>query len=117
MGVGKTKFLQYVKRRCCAEKRPFVLYHAKRRYLVVQEGVFQAPSDFLFNDYQGFVWTLADADEDRDGVPEDLIARNTGHFVIYASSPAQSRWRRVHKTVRERVIVMNPWTRKEIHLA
>ena len=116
MGVGKTKFFQYAKRRCCAEKRPFVLYHAKHRYLVVQ-GVFQAPSDFLFNDYQGFVWTLADADEDRGGVPEDLIARNTGHFVIYASSPAQSRWRRVHKTVRERVIVMNPWTKKEIHLA
>ncbi|KIM89676.1 hypothetical protein PILCRDRAFT_192655 [Piloderma croceum F 1598] len=99
-------------RRCCAERRPFVLYKEEVRYLFVEEGVFQAPSTFLSSEYRGFVWTLVDADEAQNGVPERLVPSNTGHFVIYSTSPDCSRWSCVHKTIRERVIVMDPWTWK-----
>jgi hypothetical protein len=101
-------------RRCCAETRPFILYMEGIRYLFVEEGVFQAPSTFLSSQYRGFVWTLVDADEATDGVPEQLVPNHTGHFIIYATSPKRSRWTRVHKTVRERIVVMDLWTWKEI---
>jgi len=81
----------------------------------VREGVFQAPSAFLSSQSRGFIWTLVDADEDRDGVPETLIPTHTGHFIICSTSPAHSRC--VHKTVKECIVVMNPWTRKEIFRA
>jgi hypothetical protein len=114
MRVGKSKFFGYAMRRCCAEARPFFWYEHESCYLVVEEGVFLAPPKFLPSLYRGFVWTLVDADESASGVPEQLVTRHTKHFVIYSSSPAQSRWARVHKTVRERIVVMNPWTRQEI---
>src|SRR5882762_11310416 len=104
-------------RRCCAETRPFVLYMEGIRYLFVEEGVFQAPSTFLSSEYLGFVWTLVDADDAKSGVPERLIPSNTEHFIVYSMSPDSSRWTRVHKTVKEYVIVMNPWTLKEINRA
>jgi hypothetical protein len=107
-------FLKYALRRCCAERRPFVLYREGIRYLFVKEGVFKEPADFLSSQYCGFIWTLVDADDAKDGVPEKLVPNNTGHFVIYCTPPVHSRWSRVHKTVREYVIVMDPWTRKEI---
>ena len=71
------------------------------------------PLNFLLSQYHRFVWTLVDVDE-KNGVPEKLVSNHTRHFVIYSSSPAQSPWAHVHKTVREYVMVMNPWTRKEI---
>jgi len=80
----------------------------------VNEGVFKEPKNFLSSQYRGFVWTLVDADDAQDGVPEKLIPNNTGQFVIYFTPPVRSRWARVHKTVREYVIAMDPWTRKEI---
>ena len=82
MRVGKSKFLEYVKWRCCAEKRPFVWYDEGYRYLVAEEGVFRAPSEFLSRQFQGFVWTLVDADQDKGGVPESLVTRHTGHFIL-----------------------------------
>jgi hypothetical protein len=100
-------------RRCCAEQRPFVLYRNKC-YLFVQEGVFEAPPRFSSHKYQTYVWALVDADEATSGVPEGLIARFTRLFTFYSTSPTRSRWTRVHKIVGARVIVMNPWTRKEI---
>ena len=114
MCIGKSKFLTYAMRRCCAERRPFIFYRNYKYYLFVQEGVFRNPSEFSSHQYQTYVWALVDADEDQSGIPEGLIARFTQLFTIYSSSPVRSRWDRVHKTVDERVIVMNPWTRKEI---
>lgn len=96
-------------RRCCAEERPIFFYKEDIRYLFVQDGVFRAPGTFLSTQFRGFVWTLVNADENGDGVPD-----NTRHLVIYTTSPAQSRWARVHKTIMEYLMVMNPWTRKEI---
>jgi hypothetical protein len=101
-------------RRCCAEQRPFIFYRNNKCYLFVQEGVFEAPSKFSSHQYQTYVWALVDADEATSGIPEGLIARFTRLFTVYSTFPARSRWARVHKTVNEHVLVMNPWTRKEI---
>ncbi|KIM80660.1 hypothetical protein PILCRDRAFT_822388 [Piloderma croceum F 1598] len=104
-------------RRCCAEQQPFVFYRNETCYLFVQEGVFEAPARFSSHQYHKYVWALVDADETTSGIPEGLIARFTRLLTIYSTSPDRSRWARVHKTVDERVLVMNPWTRKEIHRA
>ncbi len=85
-------------------------YHRKKRYLFVEEGVYRVPDDF--QEFRAIVWTLVDADYAKDGVPEDLVMRNTRHFVIYCTSPSQKRWSRLHKTVH--VKIFNPWKRNEI---
>jgi hypothetical protein len=57
---------------------------------------------------------LVDSDEAKEGVPPNLVCHGTRHFVIYTASPRQERWSRLHKTVRDIRIIMNPWTRTEI---
>ena len=81
----------------------------------MQEGIFQAPSEFSSHQYRTYVWALVDADEATSGVPEALIARFTRLFTVYPTPPTRSRWARVHKTVEQHVLIMNRWTRKEIH--
>jgi hypothetical protein len=74
--------------------------------------------EFLKATYHFFVWTFIDTDESKDGIPEAFVQHNSPFFVIYISPPAEHRWARVHKTVSyPKVVVMNPWSRSEIHRA
>jgi hypothetical protein len=72
------------------------------------------PADFQKVHFKSFVWTLVDSDEATDGVPLDLVPHGTRLFVIFSSSPRGEGWSRLHKTVRTIVVIMNPWTMKEI---
>ena len=110
--VGKSVWIYYALRRRLAERKPVIWYRHKKRYLFVEEGVYNVPDDF--QEFQVFVWTLVDSDYAEDGVPEDLVMRETRHFVIYCTSPSQKRWSRLHKTVHTKTFIMNPWKRKEI---
>ena len=81
----------------------------------MDEGVYEAPADFESITLHTFVRTLVDSDANTSGIPECLVDHWVHHAVIYTTSPRESRWNRLHKTVREKVIIMNPWRRKEIH--
>jgi hypothetical protein len=84
--------------------------------MFVEEGVYDMGTQFLRDMYcENVVWTLVDADEYRDGVPPELVTHGTPFFVIYTTSPVRERWKRLHKSVFDTVVVMNPWTRSEIH--
>jgi hypothetical protein len=72
--------------------------------------------EFLKSEYKSVIWTLIDSDQSR-GIPEDLVDHNMPFFVIFATYPAKERWSRLHKSYNEKIIVMNPWTRSEIHKA
>jgi hypothetical protein len=86
--------------------------------MFVEEGVYDMGEEFLEATYKSVVWTLIDSDESHTCIPLDFVQRDSPFFVIYASSPAEERWSRVHKTVSfPEVIVMNPWSRSEIHRA
>ena len=86
-------------------------------FLFVEDGVYKMPQDFQQAKFRSIVWTFVDADHDRGGVPPHLIEYGTPLFVIYVTSPAKERWDRMHHTIHDTVVVMNPWTRKEIHQA
>ena len=105
-------WIYYALRRRLAERKPVIWYLHKKRYLFVEEGAYKVPDEFQA--FQAFVWTLVDSDDSKDGVPEDLVTHNTRHFLIYCTSPSQERWRRLHKTVSEEIVIMNPWKSKEI---
>jgi hypothetical protein len=111
INVGKSIWIYYALRRRLAERKPVIWYYRKARYLFVEEGVYQVPEEF--HDFETFVWTLVDSDEE-DKVPENLVMRHTRHFVIYCTSPSRDRWSRLHKTVRNVIVIMNPWKCKEI---
>ena len=85
--------------------------------MFVEEGVYDMGQDFQKALYKSVVWTLVGSDGSRDGVPDILVHRNTSLFVIYATSPVREWWSRLHRAVSETVVVMNPWTRREIHQA
>jgi hypothetical protein len=75
-------------------------------------------SDFLEATYHFFVWTFIDSEKSHTSIPEAFIQDGSPFFVIYTSSPNEERWAHVHKTVSyPMVVVMNPWSRSEIHRA
>lgn len=87
-------------------------------YLFIDEGVYVVPKDFPPGAFNYFVRTLVDSDESEDNIPLHLIPHGSRLFVIYCTSPDNERWSRMEKTVtRVGVFVMNPWTKREIHLA
>ena len=112
INTGKSIWIYYALRRRLAERKPVIWYFRKTRYLFVEEGVYKVPDKF--HDFEVFVWTLVDSDDAKDGVPENLVMQDTRHFVIYCTFPSQDRWSRLHKTVRNAIIIMNPWKSKEI---
>ncbi|KAF8467514.1 hypothetical protein DFH94DRAFT_638974 [Russula ochroleuca] len=119
-GIGKSVWIYYALCRCLTEKRPVVWRyresHGDSHYMFVEEGVYDMGTQFLRDMYcENVVWTLVDADEYRDGVPPELVTHGTPFFVIYTTSPVRERWKRLHKSVFDTVVVMNPWTRSEIH--
>ena len=85
--------------------------------MFVEEGVYYMGTDYNKADFNTFVWTLVDSDEAESGVPESLVPQSTLFSVIYTTYPAKRRWSRLHKTTSNIVIVMNPWSRSEIHRA
>ena len=111
---GKSVWIYYALRRYLAEKKPFIWYLYQRCYLFVDNGVYEAPPDFKSIDLNGFVRTLVDSDPSISGIPDCLVDCETRHAVIYTTSPCEERWKRLHKTVRDIIIIMNPWYRKEI---
>ena len=80
----------------------------------MNEGVYQVPKSFDNDRFEPFVWTLVDSDHAKEGLPSHLVEQGTRHFVIYCTSPHKDRWSRLHKTVRQRTVIMNPWKIKEI---
>jgi hypothetical protein len=74
--------------------------------------------EFLKATYTPFVWTFIDSEKSHTSIPEAFIQDSSSFFVIYTSSPTEERWAHVHKTVSyPEVVVMNPWSRSEIHRA
>ncbi len=73
-------------------------------------------ADFAEADYyEMFIWTLLDSDT---GYENSLIQHRIGtkFFIIYATSPAEERMKPLRQNFRTvHSIVMNPWTRGEIH--
>jgi hypothetical protein len=90
-----------------------MLYYDQRTYLFVNEGVYWIASDFQWRHFKTTVWTLVDSNQAEEGVPHNLGLGMT-LYVIYTTSPYRERWSRLHKTMRDITVVMNPWTRKEI---
>ena len=110
-------FLFYALCRCLAEKRPVIWSYRKIYHIFVEDGVYEMGEYFQVARYNNLVWTLVDSDKSPSGVPEMLVTHGTRFFVIYASPPASGRWARLEKAVTPITIVMNPWTRNEIHRA
>jgi len=113
---GKSVWVYYALRRRLAERKPVIWYREGHCFLFVKEGVYQSPPAFLVSYFRTFVWTLVDSDE-ASCIPSHLVAHGTRLFVIYSTSPHKERWSRMHKTVRQSIVVMNAWTRKEISYA
>jgi hypothetical protein len=114
---GKSVWIYYALRRRLAERKPVILYYQQRCYLFVDEGVYETPYGFPPGYFKTFVWTLVDSDANKEGVPPNLVDHGTRLFVIYTTSPRKERWSRLHKTVRDITMIMNPWTREEIFRA
>jgi len=115
---GKSFWIYYALRRYLAERKPVIWLLQGIAYFFIGEGVYVVPKNFPPGAFKCFVRTLVDSDESKDGIPSHLIYHGTSLFVIYSTSPAKERWSRMEKTVNDvTVFVMNPWTRREIHLA
>jgi hypothetical protein len=106
----------YALRRRLAEKRPLIWCYSKNYLLFLKEGVYAMPVNFQTAVFRSIIWVLVDSDESLLGVPEELVCHCTRVFTIFATTPNRNR-KRLHKTVNETVIVMNPWARDEIHRA
>jgi hypothetical protein len=115
--TGKSTWLYYALRRCLAERRPAILLHRRIPHLFVEDGVYRLRGNFQLADYKKVLWTLVDSDESLTGIPDEFVTQNTPFFVVYATSPARERWSRLKKTTFNAVIIMNPWSRGEIHRA
>ena len=101
-------------RRRFAERKPVIWHDGKDGYIFVEDGVYQMAPDFQVNHFKTFVWTLVDSDSAADGIPPHLVWNRTRLFVIYSTSPTRKRWERLHKTVDDVTVIMNPWTWREI---
>jgi hypothetical protein len=110
-------WIYYAIRRRISERKPVIWYWQKTLFLFVEEGVYESPPDFKLFWLKFITWTMVDSDESQAGIPTDLIPHDTTLFVIFVTSPARNRWSRMEKTVQPLVVVMNPWTRKEIYQA
>ncbi|KAF8235604.1 hypothetical protein L208DRAFT_739268 [Tricholoma matsutake] len=61
--------------------------------------------------------TLVDSDEASEGVPPHLVPHDTRLFIVYSTPPRKKRLSRLHKTIRDITVIMNPRTRTEISYA
>ncbi|KAH9017447.1 hypothetical protein EDB84DRAFT_1276537 [Lactarius hengduanensis] len=116
-GVGKSCWLTYALCQRLVEGEPVVWFSGTRRYLFVNEGVFEIPLDYPSPNFKTRIWTLIDADDCKDGIPDYLGPHRTQHLIILSSSPKSSRWQLLTKTTECSIAIMNPWTREEISQA
>jgi hypothetical protein len=112
---GKGFWVYYAAHHRLAEKKTFLWFYQANYYLFVKEGVYRLPSDWEHTDFLCIMWTLVDSDQSRVSVPEILVPHGTQLFVIYITSLAEERWSRMDKTTNPTVVIMNPWSRKEIN--
>ncbi|KAH9034849.1 hypothetical protein EDB85DRAFT_2087937 [Lactarius pseudohatsudake] len=116
-GIGKSYWLTYALCRRLTEGEPVIWFTGMHLYLFVEEGVFEVPSDYSSTDFKTRIWTLIDADDSMDGIPDFLAPHRTKHLIILSSSPKSSRWQRLNKTTECSIAIMNPWAREEISKA
>jgi hypothetical protein len=116
LSTGKSVWIYYALRRCLAEKRPFTWRRDSSYFLFSIEGV-EMTGQFQRASFKNFVWTFCDSDQSSQGIPEVLISPRSRFFVIFATSPKHKRWSHLNKTNHRKVIMMNPWKRKEIYRA
>ena len=114
---GKSYWILYALCRCLAEGKLVFWYNDSRRLLFVNEGVYVAPKDFPSMELKTRVWTLVDSNEPSWEVPPKLAVHHTQHLNIFTTSPQSERWKPLERTTICGVIIMNPWTRKEIFQA
>ncbi|KAH8994041.1 hypothetical protein EDB92DRAFT_1815315 [Lactarius akahatsu] len=98
------------------QKKP-VIWFRSMQYLFVEEGVFKVPPDHSSTDFKACIWTLIDADECRNGIPDYLAPHRTKHLIILCSSPQSAQWKCLSKTTECSIAIMDPWTREEIFKA
>ncbi|KAI0280169.1 hypothetical protein BGY98DRAFT_964997 [Russula aff. rugulosa BPL654] len=117
-GIGKSTWLYYALRRSLSERRPTIFRYRNEPYIFVEDGVFYMRDRFQLAQYKSVVWALVDADESPNGVPEEFVGRNTSFYVIFPTSLATENWSRIETTSTSNVvIIMEPWSRGEIHRA
>jgi hypothetical protein len=115
--TGKSTWLYYALRRSLSERRPTIFRYRNEPYIFVEDGVFFMRDHFQLAQYKSVVWALVDADESPNGIPEEYVGRNTSFFVIFPTSLATENWSRIETTTSNTVIIMDPWSRGEIHRA
>ncbi|KAH9171752.1 hypothetical protein EDB89DRAFT_2096685 [Lactarius sanguifluus] len=116
-GIGKSCWLTYALCQRLVEGEPVIWFSDTRRYLFVKEGVFEIPPDYPSTRFKTRIWTLIDADDSNNGIPDYLAPHRTKHLIILSSSPKSSRWQLLTKTTECSIAIMNPWTREEISQA
>jgi hypothetical protein len=114
MFQGKSYWITYALCRRLSEKKPTVWYSRTGLYLFVSDGVYVSsqpePSSLSF---QTRILTLLDADARKD-IPEFLIGPGSLYLVAFVTSPKAERWKSLKKTTHWEMVLMNPWTRKEL---
>ncbi|KAI9442329.1 hypothetical protein H4582DRAFT_1809402 [Lactarius indigo] len=116
-GIGKSYWVVYALCRRLTEGKPVIWFRSGTRYLFVEEGVFEIPSDYRSTKFKTRIWTLIDADDCWNGIPDYLAAHETNHLIILPSSPQSAPWKQLTKTTQCSTAIMNPWTREEISRA
>lgn len=99
------------------EKRPVIWSHFHESYLFVDDGVFRFRDAGFSAQFHKVVWTLVDSGPSQMDLPQVLIGHNMPFFIIFATSPTVERWSNFDQAYSVTVVVMNPWTRAEIHRA
>jgi hypothetical protein len=99
------------------EKRPVIWRYFDSSVLFVDEGVYHFKTLGLTATFRKVVWTLVDSGPIHTSIPDELFGHNLPFFIIFATSPTEGQWSSFHQAYRLVVVVMNPWTRGEIHRA
>ncbi|KAH8981995.1 hypothetical protein EDB86DRAFT_3129050 [Lactarius hatsudake] len=71
-GIGKSYWLTYALCQRLVEGEPVIWFSDTRRYLFVNEGVFEIPPDYPSTKFKTLIWTLIDADDSKNGIPDYL---------------------------------------------
>jgi hypothetical protein len=115
--TGKTTWLNYALYRCLLEKRPVIWRYMDSSVLFVDEGVYHFTELAKSASFRKVVWTLVDSAPLRASIPDGLFGIDLPYFIIFATSLTEGRWSSFRQVYRLVVVVMNPWTRGEIHRA